>query len=134
MSETTRPAHLSPKPFIALEDARIALDALTNAVRTARVELGRMEDRAANLLLSDQDVRDLLADYSVNQLAIACFCAERADQTYPYQGEDQVTFSALSRRAWEIERKLRAVGDNFQRAREAMAARIAAEAAKGAAA
>lgn len=129
---SNRPAHLSPKTFLALDDARIALEALTISLSKARIELQCIEDRAAALLLSDQDVRDLLADYAVNRLARTLHVAEHGYTS----GLDKAADAEWSRLVFEgsaLEDRIRAVGDNFQRAREAMA-RIAEESKRGAAA
>lgn len=123
---SNRPAHLSPKTFLALDDARIALEALTISLSEARIELQRIENRAAALLLSDQDVRDLLADYAVNRLARTLHVTEHGYTS----GLDKTADAEWLRLVLEgsaLEDRIRAVGDNFQRAREAMAQRIAEE-------
>lgn len=130
---SNRPTHLSPKTFLALEDARIALEALTISLSEARAELRRLEERAAALLLSDQDVRDLLSDYAVNRLARSLHVAEHGYQTGVNEAAD-AEWSRLVFEGQRLEDRIRAVGDNFQRAREAMAQRIAEEAKRGAAA
>ncbi len=130
---SNRPAHLSPKTFIALDDARIALEALTISLDVARAELRRIEDRAAALLLSDQDVRDLLADYAVNRLARTLHVAEHG-YTSGLNAAADAEWSRLVLEGSALEDRIRAVGDNFQRAREAMAQRIAEESKRGAAA
>jgi len=126
--------HLTPKPFLALEEARVHVGDANAALQRANDEIQRLERRAETLLLSDQEARDLLADYSVCELARQTFWEAHPEPYEQWNAETKAEYFTLTVQESNVRHKLRALGDVLQAARERMQTRIEAEAAKGAAA